>query len=106
MASNTSSTDAVCYLNLSEKAASNNSSTNGNNRNAVALPIAVPEDRQYSLSRYLAPSNQLAPDHPEYRLRAPMAFKPQVSNRESRRQNKRRMEAILRAVEAKLNSSG
>ncbi|RSL67212.1 hypothetical protein CEP54_003293 [Fusarium duplospermum] len=66
----------------------------------------VPEDRQYSLSRYLAGSDQLAPDHPEYRLRAPMAFKPQVSNRESRRQNKRRMEAILRAIEAKLNSPG
>jgi hypothetical protein len=35
-----------------------------------------------------------------------MVFKPQVSSRESRRQNKRRMEAILRAVEAKLDSSG
>ncbi|RMJ06658.1 hypothetical protein BHE90_013812 [Fusarium euwallaceae] len=103
MASNTSSTDAVCYLNLAETTTSNNSSTNGN---VVTLPVAVPEDRQYSLTRYLARSDQLAPDHPEYCLRTPIAFKPQVSNRESRRQNKRRMEAILRAVEAKLNSSG
>ncbi|KAL2684695.1 hypothetical protein Neosp_005780 [[Neocosmospora] mangrovei] len=106
MASNTSSTDAVYYLNLAETTTSNNSSTNGNNGNAVTLPVAVPEDRQYSISRYLARSDQLAPDHPEYRLRAPVAFKPQVSNRESRRQNKRRMESILRAIESKLDSSG
>ncbi|KAM0417060.1 hypothetical protein ACHAPT_012966 [Fusarium lateritium] len=105
MASNTSSADAVYYLNLSETTTSNNSSTNGVNPNAINLP-AVLEDRQYSLNRYLTREDQLAPDHPEYRLRAPVAFKPQLSNRDSRRQNKRRMEAILRAIEAKLNSSG
>ncbi|KAJ3517723.1 hypothetical protein NM208_g14665 [Fusarium decemcellulare] len=106
MASNISSTGAVCYLNLTDAHSNNQDSGDARNSNASSHQIStsVPEERHYSINRYLARGDQVPPSHPEYRLREPLGLRPQTGERDSRQESRHRMQEILGAIDAQLKS--